>query len=252
MSNDISNLLDDWEYDPEKAIRLITAEDGREVMQVRLPLGLEQYELSGRPDGGHPFGRGSMLEEVESRLEAFRTEHESEDGFTIDHDLFVLLQNEGILFYYRYLLLFQIGDYERTARDTAHNLKLCALAEKHCEEDADRKSLLQYKPYILRINALSRSMVSLSNDRKTEALDIIEDAIRQIKSFEDIDTQLFKWERHRSLDHLADTLKRLKEHKLSRRDELQSELQQAVDSEDYERAVEIRNEISMLRQKGDE
>ena len=40
----------------------ITLADGREVMQVRLPLGIEQYELSGRPDGHRPHDAESAFD----------------------------------------------------------------------------------------------------------------------------------------------------------------------------------------------
>ena len=134
MSNDITHILRDWEYEPGSQIRIIVADDGREVLQVRQPLGIEQYELDGRPDGKRPFGRESVLDEMHYRLDSYRKEHGSEEGFTISHEDFMLLQNEGIIYYFRYLVLFQIGDFERTARDTEHNLKICDIVEDFTEE----------------------------------------------------------------------------------------------------------------------
>ena len=42
---DVRRLLENWPYDPDKNIRVLRGRDGRELLQVRLPLGLEQYEL---------------------------------------------------------------------------------------------------------------------------------------------------------------------------------------------------------------
>ena len=131
MSEDLSALLQDWPYDPDNTVRTIIAEDGRKVMQVRLPLGIEQYELEGRPDGAEPFGHDTVVETLEERLSQYVEEHGSDEGFELDHDDAVLLQNEGVLFYYRYLLLFQTNDFERTTRDTEHNLRLCRLLERY-------------------------------------------------------------------------------------------------------------------------
>ena len=89
---------------------------------MRQPLGIEQYELDGRPDGREPFGRPTMLDEIRARLESHRGAHGSDEGFAISHDDFTALQSEGLLFYFRYLVLFQIGDFVRTSRDTEHNL----------------------------------------------------------------------------------------------------------------------------------
>src|ERR1039458_6289926 len=61
-SADLRRILKAWPYDPEHDARIICGEDGREVLQVRTPLGLEQYEMDGRPDGLRPHGMESALE----------------------------------------------------------------------------------------------------------------------------------------------------------------------------------------------
>src|SRR5258705_442223 len=50
-SDDLTEMLRRWEYDENRPVRRLKAGDGREVLQVRLPLGIEQYEINGRPDG---------------------------------------------------------------------------------------------------------------------------------------------------------------------------------------------------------
>ena len=252
MNKDISKVLDDWEFDPENTVRFIDAANGKQLLQVRLPLGIEQYQLEGRPDGARPFGRETVLEEIEARIAKFVEEHGEDSGYTLDHDDFILLQNEGIMFYYRYLLLFQIGDYQRTAKDTGHNLQLCGLVEKYCTNKEDKKSLLQYKPYILRVNALSRAMIHLSKNEKTSALDVLDKAASTIERMPNVDTQVFGFERNRSLDQLRKTHKQLQEYKIGVLDRLEAELQEAVEGEDYERAVELRDKITKFhdRRKG--
>ena len=69
MSADITDILREWEYDSDNQIRIVQAEDGRQVLQVRQPMGIEQYELDGRPDGKRPFGKDTALEEFQARLE---------------------------------------------------------------------------------------------------------------------------------------------------------------------------------------
>ena len=66
--DDLTALLTNWPYDPEHTIRIIVAQDGRSVMQVRLPLGVEQYEMDGRPDGAQPYGFDSVLDRAHDRL----------------------------------------------------------------------------------------------------------------------------------------------------------------------------------------
>ncbi len=61
--------------------------------------------------------------------------------------------------YFRYLVLFQIGDFKRTVRDTEHNLKICDIVGNYAENEEDKKEILQYRPYILRMNAVSRACI---------------------------------------------------------------------------------------------
>jgi len=267
MSQDLSALLSEWPYDPDQAVRIIAAEDGRAVMQVRLPLGIEQYELAGRPDGERPFDQDSAVEAFEERLSQYVEEHGTDEGFTIDHDSAVLLQNEGVLFYYRYLLLFQSNDFERTIRDTEHNLRLCRLLERYCPDEDDRNAVLQFKPYILRMNAVSRAMNALRSSMTEVAQKILEDAITDIDQLEEIDSPAFRFEKVRSTNYLKTTLRQLAAGEIEGADAavvtgapddvneegetdavtaLEEELQQAVEEENYERAATLRDRIREL------
>ncbi|HEY9593233.1 MAG TPA: UvrB/UvrC motif-containing protein [Spirochaetia bacterium] len=245
MSGDITDILKDWEYDSDNQIRIIQADDGRQVLQVRQPLGVEQYELDGRPDGKRPFDKETALEEYETRLAGHKALHGTEDGFTITHDDFATLQGEGVLFYFRYLVLFQIGDFARTARDTEHNLALFSLIERFGDSDEDRRELLQYKPYVVRMNAIARAMISLHKEMKAAAEEIINGAISTIEDMHDIDTPAFQFERVRSLNYLKATLKQIHDKRSSPVESLKKELAAAIDNEEYERAAALRDRIAV-------
>jgi hypothetical protein len=243
VSSDITRILKEWEYDSGNLIRIIKADDGRDVLQVRQPLGIEQYELQGRPDGQAPEGKESFVEMYQGRLRDHVAANGSDLGFALSHEDFVRLQNEGVLYYYRYLVLFQIGDFTRTAADTDHNLALCDLVDKYGEKESDKKEILQYRPYILRINAISKAMISLNQQLKTAAVQIIESAIDVIKRMPNIDTPAFQFEKIRSINSLRATLKQIQEQKVSPLDKLRAELDRAVDDEDYETAARLRDRI---------
>jgi len=249
MSADITDILREWEYDSDNQIRIVQAEDGRQVLQVRQPMGIEQYELDGRPDGKRPFGKDTALEEFQARLENYRQAHGSEDGFELSHEDFATLQGEGVLFYFRYLVLFQIGDFARTARDTEHNLNLFSLVERFGDSDDDRKELLQYKPYVVRMNAIARAMISLHKEMKAAAEEILNGAISTIEDMNDVDTPAFQFERVRSLNYLKATLKQIHEKQDSPVDGLKSELAAALDEEDYEKAAALRDRIRTLEDR---
>jgi hypothetical protein len=248
-SGDLTEILRSWEFDAENQVRIITADDGREVLQIRQPLGIEQYELDGRPDGKSPEGKDCFLEVLQGRVQNHVAEHGSEEGFQVRHSELLLLQNEGILYYYRYLVLFQIGDFERTARDTQHNLAICDLVERYAESDEDKKEILQYRPYILRMHAISQAMISLRQQLKVAAREVLESAIEEIEGMAEIDTPAFQFERIRSLKYLRSTLKQVLEQKVSPLDSLKRELDEAIQEENYERAAELRDRIRVLKRE---
>ena len=249
QSGDLTDILRSWEFDPDNQVRIIHALDGREVLQIRQPLGIEQYELDGRPDGKTPSGKECFLEVLREKLQSHLAEQGTDEGFQVDHSDFVLLQNEGILYYYRYLVLFQIGDFERTARDTEHNLGICDIVEKYAASDDDKKEILQYRPYILRMYAISKAMISLHQQLKAAAKEVLESAIKEIEEMPEIDTPAFQFERIRSLKYLRSTLKQVLEQKVSPIETLKRELDTAIQNEDYEKAAELRDRIKVLKRE---
>ena len=246
MSNDITDLLREWEFDPEDNARIITADDGRKVLQVRQPLGVEQYELDGRPDGARVDEHETVTDAIDARVDRHRAEHGSEEGFELSHEECVSMQNEGILFYYRYLLLFQLGDFERVARDTEHNLHICELLIRHCTDKEDREAVLQFRPYILRMNAVSRAMTYMKANEHETARSVIEEAITTIQEMEEIDTPAFQFERVRSINYLRQSLEQVSESEPDAIARLSAQLKDAVENEDYERAAALRDRIRDL------
>lgn len=250
MYVDITDILRQWEYDPEDTIRVQKLKDGRDVLIVRQPFGIEQYELSGRPDGKRPFNKESVLAEFFERIERFKRAHGSDIGFRLKHEDFLLLQSESILYYSRYLILYQIGDFDRTVQDTVHNLLICDMIEKYLDIEDDRKELLQYKPYILRVNAIAKAMIQVNKKLKNAARQIIKSAIDTIQNIPQIDTPTFQLEKSRSIESLRTALMEIStEQHISSIERLQIELDQAVEDENYEKAAELRDTILKYFQK---
>ncbi|MBN1522914.1 MAG: UvrB/UvrC motif-containing protein [Spirochaetales bacterium] len=248
---DISPLLKEWEYNSKKNIRIIKADDGRDILQVRKPLGIEQYEMDGRPDGKKPFGRENLFLEFAARADEYdKHKKDSNSGYELDPEDFTLLHEEALLYYYRYLILFQIGDYDRTVRDTEHNIKICDFLDTAYLNEEDKAQLLQYRPYIFRMNAVARALICIKQHLNELAKEILEDAIREIKSMYEVNTTTFQFEKMRSLNYLKSMLEEIADDKkVSMLDSLKIELEDAVKMENYEKAAEIRDKIQKLSGK---
>jgi oligoribonuclease NrnB/cAMP/cGMP phosphodiesterase (DHH superfamily) len=247
MDRDLKALLESWAYDPDDCVRVVKLGDGREVMQVRLPLGIEQYELDGRPDGHRPHHTTSLLDHHLASLEKAKVAGKGAE-FRIDPDACVELFNEGVLYYYRYLHLFQLKDWPRTVRDTARNMQLFDFIRRYAAREEDKHYLEQWRPYVLRINAVAAAMIELGENDHQKALAVINSAAQTIEALPEIDEDTFKFERHRSLEalhELADEIEKSKP--LTELEKLENQLQEAVTHEHYEHAAKLRDRIRRLR-----
>jgi hypothetical protein len=245
---DLTDILRDWEYDEDSNVRFLSAADGRDLMQIRQPMGIEQYDLDGRPDGRKPQGEESWLNHYLHREQDAK---DAGDFLVIDEEGFERLRDEGVLYYYRYLALFQVGQYERVSRDTDHNLEISYLLER-CYRGENRKEMLQYRPYIRRINAISKAMVFLANNQTVKAMEELDRGMKDIETLEPVSTTIFEFEKIRSLQHLTEVISQIREagtvtpEKTPVRDRLNEELSKAVDAEDYERAARLRDRLRRL------
>jgi len=248
---DISDLLREWEYDPNSNARIVTSADGSKKLQLRLRLGLIQMELDGRPDAQKPYGFETVLDYYEHRLEEHELEHGTDEGFVIDHDAWEELSAEGILFYERYVVLFQLGDYERTVRDTERNLAMFDLVRKYAERPEDVAALEQYRPYLIRMHASAVAIGKLQDDRHDEARETIEAALRELDELEPVHTVVFDQELERARSMLEGMLKEVLERKTpSRLEALHEQLAKAVREERYEDAARLRDQIRKISEGG--
>jgi hypothetical protein len=247
MHYDISEVLRDWEYDRLNSTRKIKGNDGKEKIQIRLPLGIEQFEVDGRPDGKRPYGKESLLEFYRAKVEIYKKKRRTDEGFVLTREDCSKLYEEGLLYYYRYVLFFQLRDYERVVRDTERNMEYFDFVKKYAIEEEDRLAIEQYRPYIIRMNALGKGLAHLERKGYEEALTKIVEGIRTIESLPDMENATFTYEKGRSLGLLRGMTKEiLRERPLSEKEKLRKELHQAIEQENYERAAQLRDRLYEL------
>ena len=248
---DLTPMLDAWEYSESKNIRRIQGGDGRELIQVRLPLGIEQYEINGRPDGKRPMHHRSWLQFYSRKARAIATDLPADEhrSFLNERD-FARLHHEGLLFYYRYLLFFQMQEYRLCARDTHRNLKLLDFVSRYAKPEL-AEQLEQYRPYILRMYVMAQALLQIQDDGNVRAaLRRLQDGNRKIDALESIPgNQIFEWEKARALASLQDLIGQLEaQMPATRREQLQKQLESAIREENYEQAATIRDQIQNLNE----
>ena len=246
---DLRRILNNWPYDPEHDARIIRGEDGREVLQVRTPLGLEQYEMDGRPDGLRPQGMESALEYHLHRLNQDKFSGREAD-FELGPEECGELFQEGTLYYFRYVRLFQLKDWARTIRDTERNLRAFDFLHRYAQREEDQQFLEKWRPYILRVHASASAMVEVEKGAYDEAARVTRETIRKVESLEDLKDETFRFERERSLTALRELDSQIQKNRpLSELEKLEHQLRRAIDTQEFERAARLRDRIRELRQQ---
>ncbi|NQT62466.1 MAG: UvrB/UvrC motif-containing protein [Candidatus Marinimicrobia bacterium] len=237
---DISKILTEWPFDPlTVSARIIEAEDGRQLVQMRVDLGLIQMEYMGRPDGYRPEG-------FESYLDYYRSLAAAEKEFTLDPRQSFNLRQEGMQYYHRYLSLHQLKDYQGVIRDTRHNLDILNVIANFAGA-VENITSQQHRPYVMMMNTSAKTMLKLESNDKSEALRILKAGVRQIKHIyknvlddpqPDLSPEVFQLRelQHRITDDGIPS-------ELPVQEKLEIELQMALLSENYEEAAILRDQI---------
>jgi len=246
-SVDLRRLLESWPYDPEDDARLVLGDDGRRLMQVRTPVGIEQYEMDGRPDGLRPHGAESFLEYHHARLEQARSLGQ-EESFTLAPAECAELFHESTLYYFRYVRLFQLRDWQRTLRDTARNLRVFDFLKRYADREEDQRFLEKWRPYVLRVNSTASAMLALDKKDFVDALRIVSKAIETLEALEDVEDETFTFERERSLMALKELGAQIgRERPVTRVENLERQLRRAIELQEFERAAELRDKIKAAK-----
>jgi hypothetical protein len=248
-SADLRKVLKSWPYDPEHDARILRGDDGRELLQVRTPLGIEQYEMDGRPDGLRPHGMESALEYHQQRLNQAKFSGLEAEFELSPQDCSELFQ-EGTLYYFRYVRLFQLKDWARTIRDTTRNLRAFDFLHQYAGREEDQQFLEKWRPYILRVHASAMVMQAIDKGAYDEALTVARAAIGKIESLEELEDDTFKFEQERSIMALRELESQVQKNRpLSELEQLEHQLRRAIDRQEFERAAQLRDRIRALRQQ---
>src|SRR3989440_13050280 len=169
MDFDISNHLEQWEYEPgQVVVRRFKARDGKEKLQLRVDLGLLQMNTEGRPDGKRPMGHTSLFEYYQAKLHKHLAANDGEsEGFKLKPEDCAKLQLEALQYHHRYICLLQLEDHAGVIRDAERNLAVFDFVEKHSESEELAWALRQFQPQLLMILTRARGSQAIKADDYT-------------------------------------------------------------------------------------
>ena len=153
------------------------------------------------------------------------------------------VDREFMQFYQRRISWLSIKEYERVMADADHTLALMDFCKRHSPDDGWTIVHEQYRPFVLFHRTQAAAYHQLNETTPQAAIQCINDGLHTIKNiFAEHDL-----EEHFDEDELVSQLREIRE---SLRNEysvgktLHEQLAEAIASEQYERAAEIRDQLS--------
>jgi cysteinyl-tRNA synthetase len=234
----IDRLLREWPYDPQGiSVRKKKGDDGREVLQMRLDLGLLQLETTGRPDGTQPYDQPTfyahMLKKAEAEGETFQmSEEECEEA-----------DREFVQYYHRRVCWLALREFDQAVADADHTLALMDFCKEFSPDDQWTLSHEQYRPFVLFHRTQAAALAELGEKGAEAAVEELNQGLERIRQvFADYEAEE-EFDEDELVSRLIELRESLRQH-FGVGQTLEEQLQDAVASEKYELAAEIRDQLA--------
>ena len=238
----IDKILKDWPFDSDHlSVRLVDGGDGREIIQMRIDMGLLQLETQGRPDGTRPFGNETVYHHLVSRQKS------DDNEFVMDDEQCNEIDREFVQFYHRRICWLTLRKFDYAVRDADHTLALMDFCRAHSPDEEWTMSHEQYRPFVLFHRTQASALSAVEEENPEAAIQNINEGLDNFRTF----FECYDAEDHFEEDELV---KRLVELRESMREQfevgktLHEQLADAVAAEQYELAARLRDELA---QRGD-
>jgi hypothetical protein len=235
---DIDRVLQGWPFRPGEVLaRWVKGGDGRQLIQMRIDLGVLQLEVDGRPDGEHPGGNETYFDFLvaESVREG--------EGFELSAEQCAEADREFFQYYHRRICWLALREFRRAATDADHSLAFMDFVQNHSPDEEWTMSHEQYRPFVLFHRVQAGSLAELEEHGPESA---IEEINRGLSRFRDLFAQYELLEQFET-DELVARLIELKESVRSHYQvgrTLNEQLADAVAAEQYELAAELRDQLA--------
>lgn len=251
MRRDIDDALRGWPFEPgsgEIHAREVRTRDGRSVLQVRIELGLLQMESDGRPDGTRPHGFATYLDYLRHRAaERGLRPHSKAPPWSMPPEDRAEADREFVQFYHRRVAWLGLHKFENALRDAEHTLALMDFVARHGGEEEYVQSHERLRGLVLFHRAQALAALALERRRPEEAIEAIQEGLDRLQK------HLTAWHQNelQEDDELPDAalIEQLRQLEAEVRRHfavnktLREQLNEAVATEDYERAARLRDQI---------
>lgn len=215
---------------------------------------LDEEEGAEPPDADAKSDTENSGEEEAAGNESVESKDgDSGDGrpakFELSSDDCQALREEAVQYYHRYVAMMALEDFYGVIRDTTRNLRVLDLCREHAADESDQEFLEQFRPYILMVRARALASQAISNNEPKAALHAIDEALDALKRHFDMGEEPNAFDMSgevQMLRTMRDSL--VPKLPVSPMAELRARLAKAIETENYELAAILRDELKQMKE----
>jgi hypothetical protein len=249
MRRDVDEALQGWPYDPEPGdvvAREVRARDGRMVLQVRIELGLMQLEENGRPDGSRPHGFATYLDYLRYRAAGRgQTGSGKPSTFQMSADHCSEADREFVQYYHRRVAWLALQRYDKALLDADHTLALMDFVCRHGANEEYVASHERFRGLVIFHRTQAAAALALERRKPEEAIDVVREGGEHLRMHQqewDEEHEAVEMPNQPLIEQLVVLEQEIRKN-FAVAKTLREQLDEAVASEDYERAARLRDQI---------
>ena len=238
-------LFEDWPYEfGEVSARIVPGADGRDVLQLRVEMGVLQMEVAGRPDGSRPGGYPTCSDWLQAKVV------EEGEAFTLDERRCLEIDREFVQFFHRRVAWLALREFERAVADADHTLALMDFSSLHAPDVDWSEMHEQYRPFVLFHRTQAAALGMLESSGADAAVAEIDAGMKSIRDVLLLDEEAGDVDEDELLSKLAEMKAAVAEH-YDLQPSLTQQLADAIAAEQYERAAQLRDQLGSRSRRGD-
>lgn len=239
----LDKILENWSFSPGQIlVRQIQGTDGRDILQMRIDMGVLQMEVKDRPDGEKPEGFDTYFDYLVS------LSFENGDKFELNPDQCHEIDREFYQFYHRRISWLTLKKYAEAVKDAEHTLALMDFSSAYAPDPEWALLHEQYRPFVLFHKIQASSLIQLEETDPAAATEVIDQGLKDLATI---------FEKYDASDHFEEDafVKKLQEMRESIVEHyelgpsLAEQLAEAIALEQYELAAELRDRMDHRGQK---
>jgi hypothetical protein len=245
VTRDIDAALQGWEYQAGIVqARLVNAADRRQVIQMRVDMGVLQMETQDRPDGKRPHGYPTYFAYLQHEA-SVAARHDK--PFVMDEEQCQEADREFVQFYHRRISWLSLRNYARAVADADHTLTFMDFVKEHSPGDEYTQAHEQYRGFVTFQRTQGAAALALEQNDAEAAINEVRLGLDRLRVFFESFGAEEQMEEDGMVQHLRKIETSLREqHGIQ--ETLQEQLDRAVANEDYEEAARLRD---AMRKKSD-